>query len=81
MCVCMYVYIHVYKVSLHSASFCFSSKLPCSVADIVVQESWKEKKEGNYSYYNTSYFYMHIYNVLSHILLISKLRSTFSKAV
>jgi hypothetical protein len=34
-----------YEVSLHSASLCFSSKLPCSVADIVAEERQKEEKK------------------------------------
>lgn len=58
-----------YKVSLHSASFCFSSKLPWSVTNIVVEERWKEeKKSGNYFYYHILYF------LCTYILLHTLLR-------
>lgn len=44
-----------YKVSLHSASFCFSSKLPRSVTDTLAEERRKkENTSGNY--FNTLYF-------------------------
>lgn len=70
-----------YTVNLHSANFCFSSKLPCSVDNTVAEERWKNKWNSFLIQYLAFLICTHIINYFTHNIEINKLCSTLQRIV